>query len=164
MLDAVQQLHDGGQALIYSETGQFWFGPQRVTLPVLLPPISAQTAEQMRRLAARRAPRDPSVTFGFFGGAYERKGVLLLIDALRAGLPEHARCVFRLPVNHESFAQQLRELGPGVDATSSDMDNARYLQEMAAVDVVLVVYDPAFYSDQMSGIVLRLCALVSQSW
>lgn len=158
MLDAVQALSAQADALFYSEMGCYWFGPQRVAMPMLLPPVSEVTERLMAELATEKRSADGPVRFGFFGSPFTSKGIEHVTEVARHGVPIGAQLVLRLPPGHEALCAQLSTL-PRVDAASRVTANADYLRDMAAVDVVIAAYDPAHYSTKMSGIVPEAIAL-----
>jgi hypothetical protein len=156
MLASIQHLHAGSDAMFYSETGAYHCGAQRISTPLLLPPVSAQTGSLLARLergAARAADAGEPIRFGFFGSPFPAKGFDHLRTLAQEGIPAGARLVIRLPAGHDALCSRLNDLSPQVDATSRAMSNADYLQEMAQVDVVLTAYDPRHYALKMSGIV-----------
>lgn len=153
MLDAVQHLYGHTDALFYSETGAYHLGAQRIAMPLLLPPVSAPTAELLARLEREARSASGTTRFGFFGAPFPTKGFEHLLALARRGLPEGARLVVRLPAGHEDLCTRLNGLSRQVDASSRATTNAEYLQEMAQVDVVLTAYDPDHYALKMSGIV-----------
>lgn len=159
MLQSVQVLSQHADCLFYCETGSYPFGPQRVSMPILLPPVSDTTSVLMERLARQAAPLHNDVRFGFFGAPFTSKGFEQLLAVASAGLPPLTRLVVRLPAGHADLCTRLQATGAAIDATSRGMSNADYLQEMAQVDVVLATYDPNYYSQKMSGIVPEAISL-----
>lgn len=153
MMDAVQYLYGQADALFYSETGAYHCGEQRISMPLLLPPISAATAALLAQLERGAHSTLEATRFGFFGAPFPAKGFAHLLELARRGVPDHARLVVRLPAGHDALCQRLNGLSPHVDARSRAMTNADYLREMAQVDVVLTAYDPDHYAQKMSGIV-----------
>jgi hypothetical protein len=153
MLDAVQHLYGQTDALFYSETGAYHFGAQRISMPLLLPPVSAATGNLLARLEREAANPAETTRFGFFGAPFPAKGFDHLLGLARHGVPDGAQLVVRLPAGHEDICSRLNALSPHIDARSQAMTNADYLQQMAQVDVVLAAYDPEHYALKMSGIV-----------
>lgn len=159
MREAIDRLRGCAGARIYSETGTYDLGSERLRLPVMLPPVSAATRAQIARLAARPACAGRTIRYGFFGSPFTSKGIEHLVAAARTGIAENARLVFRLPEGFAPLCAELNRQSPQVEATSALMTNAQYLEAMADVDVVLAAYDPAHYARKMSGIVPEALAL-----
>ena len=159
MADGVNALASKTQLLAYSETGVFRFADNIVPMASLLPPVASPNARLMGELAQRA--KGQSLTnepvLGFFGSPFSTKGFSLLVQTLQtmagANLHHGMRVKIHLPPGHESMCDQLSALAPWISASSSDTDNATYLHQMAAVDVVWALYDPREYSGKMSGIV-----------
>ena len=141
--------------LVYSETGTYRFGERTAEVATLLPPVSARRGEQMARLARRPCAGADSgpARFGFFGLPFPSKGVPVIAQAARRIAPQQAQVRFRVPPAYAQVCAQLDALGGAVQARCEDLDNDRYLEEMGAVDAVLVYYDPKDYANKMSGIV-----------
>lgn len=163
MLSATQLLQHHGPTLAYAESGRYAFGETVLDLPRLLPPVSLQTD---RLVAALREPAETgaesSVRFGFFGSAFGSKGIALLHRAVQqrcaAGNWPH-RVDLVLPAGAKGIVDNFSGFGPKVQATSRARTNAEFLQAMAAVDVVLLPYDPAHYGDKLSGVLFEALAL-----
>lgn len=117
--------------------------------------------------AAAPAPDAPpgaarGMRFGFFGSPFTSKGINLLRDAaaqaVAAGAWDNELHVV-LPDNQARVAGAFDRMGPGVHASSRERGNAEFLAAMAAVDVVLLPYDPAHYGDKLSGVLFEAIAL-----
>jgi len=149
---AILQLQ-GANCLFYTETGRFALGDASVRTPVLLPPVSAATASLMETLAQAGSNPAEELRVGYFGSPFTSKGFNVLLETIARGLPPHVRIVLRLPPGHAERCATLRAQSPQVDATSRAMSNGEFLREMASVDVVFGLYDPAHYSEKMSGLI-----------
>lgn len=166
MVDSVNLLANKAQLLAYSETGTFRFADNVVPMATLLPPVARPNAALVRDLAARArnaSPTDGAPILGFFGSPFGTKGFALLIQTLQAMAQANKQpsmqVQIHLPPGHEAMCAQLRALAPWIMATSADTDNATYLRQMAAVDVVWALYDPHEYNTKMSGIVPEAISL-----
>lgn len=153
LLDSMMALSERPGTVFYCETGSYALGLQRLSLPVLLPPVSAATAQLMARLQSACTSLKQPLRFGFFGQPFLSKGFGHVLTLAQSGMPAHARLVVRLPAGYDELCAQLNAAGPHIDATSRPMTNGEYLEQMAHVDVVIAAYDPAHYALKMSGVV-----------
>jgi len=151
--DAIERLRAEAQAFFYSETGRYATDRGLLAMPVLFTPVSRATLDAMEQLSRTlRAPADRR-TVGFFGHAFARKGFGLLTAAIEKGLPAAVRVVARMPEGEENMCWSLNDRSTAIDARSARTSNLEFFGEMAKVDLVFAAYDPAYYRDQMSGIV-----------
>lgn len=145
------------RCVVYSETGA---GKGSV---LLLHPFSEGTMTEIdARLAAADGPEESKIRMGYFGMPRRSKGFDLLTGLLASrALDDRADLEFEffLPPGYQDFADDLNRLSPRVRASSTFRDNRRYLADMLSVDVVLCVYDPDSYRQQMSGIVTEAALL-----
>ena len=169
MLSATQLLQQHGPTLAYAESGRYAFGNDRLELPQLLPPVSRESdrlVAELRRQAETQAGTEAAarqaLRFGFFGSAFTSKGITLLHQAVQqccaAGDWPH-RIDLVLPAGATRIVDAFGSCGPQVRANSRTRSNTEFLQAMAAVDVVLLPYDPAHYGDKLSGVLFEALAL-----
>lgn len=142
----------GTNAFFYTESGRYAFPGGTANTPTLLPPICHATEHLMEDLAAASSQGE-TLSIGYFGSPFTSKGFNLMLAAIDRGLPPQVKFVIRLPPGHEDRCRTINAASPQVDATSRSMSNEDFLREMAAVDVVLALYDPQQYADRMSGII-----------
>jgi glycosyltransferase involved in cell wall biosynthesis len=164
MLTALQALRAHGPALAYAEAGAFIFGAQRLELPRLLPPVAQDTEALIDALRESAARPDPAqaLSFGFFGSPFTSKGIERLRQAIAIAAADPAwahRVELVIPPGHAAVAEAYARLGPRVTVRAGRRDNHDYLRAMAAVDVVLLPYDPAHYRDKLSGVLFEAIAL-----
>ena len=159
--DAVASLV-GLDPFFYSETGHALDRGREVPLPTCIPMISDATLRLCEELSdADRQTDDELVTFGFFGGLFEHKGVSSILAAAKECRldPRTRRISFVIPPEFHARASELEGTSESISVASSPLGNDEYLRRMSAVTAVLCCYDAAFYAHQMSGIVTEAAAL-----
>jgi glycosyltransferase involved in cell wall biosynthesis len=146
---------------LFSETG---YAKPSGHLPLCVPTMSNVSLRLCKKLAnqqRRDAAENQGVTFGFFGGLFEHKGVDLILEAAKSSVANLGyRVVFFVPPHHQSKIASLNLSGIDcVKLSTSELEYESYLTQIGSVSAVLCCYDRAFYSEQMSGIVTEAAAL-----
>lgn len=164
MLTALQALRALGPTLAYAEAGAYAFGAQRLELPRLLPPVAQDTEALIETLRTAAALPEPTrgLRFGFFGSPFTSKGIRRLHEACARAAADPGwanRVEIVIPPGHAAVAAAYARLGPRVTVRADQRDNHDYLRAMAAVDVVLLPYDPAHYGAKLSGVLFEAIAL-----
>jgi hypothetical protein len=147
---------------LFSETGFSLRNGRPVALPTCVSMMSDATLSLCHDLAgAHSAIPDHIVTFGFFGGLFEHKGVARILDAARnASLDgRYTRIAFFVPPEFHNRAADILGSSDSIVFAAAPMDNKEYLRQMSSVTAILCCYDAAFYTNQMSGIVTEAAAL-----
>jgi hypothetical protein len=142
--------------LLYSETGEYnYYSSDSINLPMLLQPASQESLTAAIRLRQKSVPPHDRIKFGFFGQPKKSKGFRFATD-LAINLPHtqtHGSEIhFFLPPGYEESIKSLNRPDK-IIGTSEFRSNIKLLTDMASVDVILCFYDPAIYSNQMSGLV-----------
>ena len=146
---------------LFSETG---YSKASGHLPLCLGALMSDTSLQLCKKLANQKNRDNTdncVTFGFFGGLFDHKGLHLIVDAAKyAASHVGHRIVFFVPPHHQNRISSLNMSGlECVEISTSELLYEFYLTKMGSVSAVLCCYDRAFYGEQMSGIVSEAAAL-----
>jgi hypothetical protein len=147
---------------IFSETGFALNQGHAIPLATRVSMMSDATLQLCRDLADTddEIPGNP-VTFGFFGGMFDHKGVSLILNASRhANLDRNThRIRFVVPPEHHDRTAEITSVSDCIDFAAAPLQTDEYLKEMHSVTAILCCYDQRFYAHQMSGIVTEAAAL-----
>lgn len=148
----------------YGEDDVYRLAQGDLRRPVLLQPLAPSSIERRAALGMAAPLPDASrpVAFGFLGAPRSDKGARLLLEAAALVPPaERARIRIRflLPAEYEEFARAARAAGPHVEAIARRRLADQYVEDMAALDVILLPYRPAEYAGRSSGIVADAASL-----